>query len=71
MMWNQNVYFSIGIPVALWICVVKFETFVMPVNVIVDDSTEVVDAVPGKPLKEIKPNAGSSPYPTGRQPEGG
>jgi hypothetical protein len=49
-------------PGALWQCVVEFETFAMPVTVAVDDSTEVVAAVPGgtfrgiKPLREIKPN---------------
>jgi hypothetical protein len=49
-------------PGALWQCVVEFESFAMPVTVAVDDSTEVVAALPGgtfreiKPLREIKPN---------------
>jgi hypothetical protein len=49
-------------PGALWQCVVEFETFAMPGTVAVDDSPEVVAAVPGgtfrgiKPLRDIKPN---------------
>jgi hypothetical protein len=47
---------------ALWQCVIEFETFAMPVTLAVDESNEVVAAVPGgtfrviKPLREIKPN---------------
>jgi hypothetical protein len=68
---------------ALWQCVVKFGTLATPVLVAVDDSTEVVAAMPdGTTLTgptttysntpEVKPNpsqpnAGWSPYPTGRQ----
>jgi hypothetical protein len=70
--WSRTVSFMIGRPVALWTCVVKFGTLATPVNVVVDDRTGVVHAVPGELLKVDKPNAsqpsaGWSPYPRGRQ----
>jgi hypothetical protein len=39
--------------VALWQCVVEFETFAMTVTVAVDESNEVVAAVPGGTLRGI------------------
>jgi hypothetical protein len=42
---------------ALWNCVIKFGTLATPVIVTVRDSTEVVFAMPGGVLKEVKPNA--------------
>jgi hypothetical protein len=76
LMWSRTASFWIGKPVALWTCVVKFGTLAMPVNVVVDDRSDVITAGPGEPLKVDKPNAsrpsaGWSPYPTGRQPPGG
>jgi hypothetical protein len=40
--------FKKGKRFALWSCVVRLETLAMPVLVAVDDSTEVVFALPGK-----------------------
>jgi hypothetical protein len=40
---------------ALWACVVKVGTFVMPVTVAVDDNGEVVIVFDGRLLKELKP----------------
>jgi hypothetical protein len=61
LMWDPHV--RIDKALALWACVVRFgTTLATPVLVAVDDSTEVVDVVPGgtfrgiKPLREIKPN---------------
>jgi hypothetical protein len=51
---SQTFSFGFEIPVALWTCVVKVGTVAMPVNVVVDDRTEVVIAVPGGLLKEDK-----------------
>jgi hypothetical protein len=56
-MWSRTVSFMVGMRVALWTCVVKFGTVATPVNVVVDDRTEVVHAVPGELLKVDKPNA--------------
>ena len=62
--------FRMGIPVALWTCVVKVGTVAMPVNVVVDDRNKVVIAVPGELLREdephpTRPSVGWSPYPQG------
>ena len=54
-MWSRNVSFKIGKPVARWTCVVKLGTHATPVNVVVDDSTEVITAVPGGLVKVSKP----------------
>jgi hypothetical protein len=43
----------------LWQCAVKYGTLATPVTVAVDDSSEVVAAVPGGTLREIKPKSGS------------
>jgi hypothetical protein len=69
---SRNVSFKIGKDVALWTCVVRFGTLATPVNVAVDDSTEVVAVVPGGLLREDEPNAnqpsaGWSPYPPKRR----
>jgi hypothetical protein len=61
---SRSVYFTVGKAVSLWTCVVKFGTLAMPVNVVVDDSTEVVAVVPGGLLKEVRPKAGWSPFPS-------
>lgn len=55
---------------ALWQCVVKFGTLAMPVLVAVDDSTEVLSAMPGGVLKEVKPSA-SQPSTVGDCPPQG
>jgi hypothetical protein len=76
-MWSRTVTFWLGKDVALWTCVVKFGTLATPVNVVVNDRSEVVAAVPGGLLKEGNPNAnrpsaGWSPYPQGTTaPPGG
>jgi hypothetical protein len=69
-MWSRTVSFKIGMPVALWTCVVKFGTLATPVNVVVDDRTEVITAVPGGLLKEAEPNASQPSTPSDCPPQG-
>ena len=54
-MWSRIVTFKMGIDVALWTCVVKLGTIAIPVNVAVDESTEVVQVVHGELLREEEP----------------
>jgi hypothetical protein len=55
---------------ALWQCVVKFGTLATPVLVVVDDRIEVVSAMPGGVLKEVKRTA-SQPSTVGDCPPQG